>query len=149
MTRCLHVVLLVAACFSLAGGQVKSQAPSGTVDDIKQLERDWSNAQKTGDIDRLSQILADDWIGLGSDGVRSTKKQNLDTIRSGANKLESFEIGQMDVQVIGLVAIVQGSDTEKSSFNGKDTSGKWVWTDVFAMRDGKWQAVRSQFAMVN
>ena len=50
--------------------------------------------------------------------------------------------------VIGTTAIVQGSDTEKSSFKGKDTSGKWVWMDVFVMRDGKWQAVRSQSAMV-
>jgi len=40
--------------------------------------------------------------------------------------------------------VVQGSDTEKSSMNGKDTSGKWVWMDVFAKRDGKWVAVRSE-----
>lgn len=58
------------------------------------------------------------------------------------------KLGQMDVQAIRNIAIVQGSDTEKSSFKGKDTSGKWVWMDVFAMRDGKWQAVRSQSAMV-
>jgi hypothetical protein len=87
-------------------------------------------------------------MGLGFDGTKSTKKQSLDNIKSGANKLDSVEIGPMDVQVIGTVAIVQGSDTEKSSFKGKDTSGKWVWMDVFAMRDGKWQAVRSQSAMV-
>ncbi len=112
------------------------------------MELDWSNAQKAGDVTKLSQILADDWMGLGSDGVRSTKKQSLDNIKSGANKLESFEMGPMDVQVIGTVAIVQGSDTEKSSFKGKDTSGKWAWMDVFVLRDGKWQAVRSQSAMV-
>jgi len=138
---------MVAACLSPAYGQAKSQA-SGTADAIKQLERDWVNAQKAGDVAKLGQILADDWIGLGFDGAKSTKKQSLDNIKSGANKLDSFEIGPMDVQVIGNVAIVQGSDTEKSSFKGKDTSGKWVWMDVFAMREGKWQAVRSQSAMV-
>ena len=147
MTRFLVVILLVAACLSPAYGQAKSQA-SGTADAIKQLERDWVNAQKAGDVAKLGQILADDWIGLGFDGAKSTKKQSLDNIKSGANKLDSFEIGPMDVQVIGNVAIVQGSDTEKSSFKGKDTSGKWVWMDVFAMREGKWQAVRSQSAMV-
>jgi ketosteroid isomerase-like protein len=147
MTRFLVVILLVAACLSPAYGQAKSQA-SGTADAIKQLERDWVNAQKAGDVAKLGQILADDWIGLGFDGAKTTKKQSLDNIKSGANKLDSFEIGPMDVQVIGNVAIVQGSDTEKSSFKGKDTSGKWVWMDVFAMREGKWQAVRSQSAMV-
>jgi ketosteroid isomerase-like protein len=147
MARFLGVTLLVAACLSPAYGQVKSPA-SGTADAIKQLERDWVNAQKAGDVPKLGQILADDWMGLGFDGTKTTKKQTLDNIKSGANKLDSFEIGPMDVQVIGNVAIVQGSDTEKSSFKGKDTSGKWVWMDVFAMRDGKWQAVRSQSAMV-
>ncbi len=147
MTRFLGVILLVAACLSPVYGQAKSQA-SGTADAIKQLERDWVNAQKAGDVAKLGQILADDWMGLGFDGTKTTKKQSLDNIKSGANKLDSFEIGPMDVQVIGNVAIVQGSDTEKSSFKGKDTSGKWVWMDVFAMRDGKWQAVRSQSAMV-
>ena len=54
----------------------------------------------------------------------------------------------MDVKVLGRAAVVQGGDTEKSMANGKDTSGKWVWMDVFVMRDGKWVAVRSQSAMV-
>ena len=44
--------------------------------------------------------------------------------------------------------MVQGSDTEKSSYKGKDTSGKWIWMDVFVKRDGKWVAVRSQDGMV-
>lgn len=146
MTRFWGVILLVAACLGPVYGQAKS--PASTADAIKQLERDWVNAQKSGDVAKLGQILADDWMGLGFDGTKTTKKQTLDNIKSGANKLDSFEIGLMDVQVIGNVAIVQGSDTEKSSFKGKDTSGKWVWMDVFAMRDGKWQAVRSQSAMV-
>jgi hypothetical protein len=62
--------------------------------------------------------------------------------------MESFEIGPMDVKVLGNVAVVQGSDTEKSSYKGKDTSGKWIWMDVFVKRDGKWVAVRSQDGMV-
>jgi hypothetical protein len=54
----------------------------------------------------------------------------------------------MDVKVVGNVAIVQGSDVEKSTSGKRDTSGKWVWMDVFVKRDGKWQAVRSQSAKV-
>ena len=64
------------------------------------------------------------------------------------SKLESFDFGPMSVKVLGNVAVVQGSDTEKSTANGKDSSGKFVWMDVFAKREGKWVAVRSQSAMV-
>ena len=115
---------------------------------VKQLERDWIAAQKAVNVDRLSQIVADDWAGLGTDGVTSTKKQFLDNVKSGASKVDSIEVGAMEVKVMGNVAVVQGSDTEKSSFKGKDTSGKWVWMDVFENRNGKWQAVRSQSALV-
>jgi hypothetical protein len=148
MTKMLSVFLLLFVCFSQSFGQGPKAAASDDAEVLKQLERDWSNAQKTGDADKLGQILADDWVGLGFDGVTSTKQKALSDVKSGANKLESFEMAPMDVKIIGTVAIVQGSDTEKSSLKGKDTSGKWVWMDVFVKRAGKWQAVRSQSAMV-
>jgi ketosteroid isomerase-like protein len=148
MIKLFGVFLLVGSCFAPVYGQASKSTASATADAVKQLEHDWSDAQKAHDIDKLSQIIADDWSGLGSDGARSTKKQFLDDVKSGVNKLESFEIGPMDVKVLGSIAIVQGSDTEKSSNKGKDTTGKWVWMDVFVNRDGKWMAVRSQSAMV-
>ena len=146
--KILGVFLLVSACFAPVYGQATKPGASATADAVKQLERDWSDAQKAQDIDKLSQIIADDWSGLGSDGAKSTKKSYLNDVKTGSNKLESFEFGPMDVKVLGTIAIVQGSDTEKSSNKGKDTSGKWVWMDVFVNRDGKWLAVRSQSAMV-
>ncbi len=157
MTSSLGVVLLVGACLApayaqapkgAARGAARGAAASATVDALKQLERDWSDAQKSRDIEKLRTILAEDWQGLGSDGAISSKKDFLNDVKSGASKLDSFEMGPMDVKVIGRVAVVQGSDTEKSSNHSKDTSGKWVWTDVFVDRDGKWVAVRSQSAMV-
>jgi uncharacterized protein (TIGR02246 family) len=132
----------------LVYGQEKKPAASTTAEEIRQLERDWTDAMKAGDADKLGQLLADDWSSLGFDGKRTTKTQYLGDIKSGASKVESVELGPMDVKFIGAVAVVQGSDTEKSSTKGKDTSGKWVWMDVFVKRNGKWQAVRSQAAMV-
>ena len=43
-----------------------------------------------------------------------------------------------------IPAVVTGSDTEKSMDKGKDTSGKYIWTDVFVKQNGKWRAVSSQ-----
>ncbi|MDP9338235.1 MAG: nuclear transport factor 2 family protein [Acidobacteriota bacterium] len=115
---------------------------------IKQLEHDWTDATKAGDTDKLGQIIADDWAAVGPDGAKMTKQSYLESYKSGKSKLESFEFGAMDVKVLGNTAVVQGSDTEKSMGDGKDTSGKYVWTDVFVKRDGKWVAVRSQLAKV-
>jgi hypothetical protein len=48
------------------------------------------------------------------------------------------------VRVLGNVAIVTAGDVEKSSYKGKDTSGHYVWTDVYMNREGQWQVVATQ-----
>ena len=148
MLKMFGIFLLVGACLGSIYGQANRSAGSGTAEAVKQLERDWSDAEKAGNIDKLSQILADDWVSVSSDGTKMTKQEFLDGVKSGDIKLESYEFGPLDVKVIGGIAVVQGSDTEKSSTKGKDTSGKWVWMDVFEKHGGKWQAVRSVTAMV-
>lgn len=92
--------------------------------------------------------MAEDWVALGSDGTKMTRQDYMTDVKSGAEHIDSFEFGDMEVKVVGSVAIVQGSDHEKSSYKGKDMSGKWVWMDVFALRGGKWLAVRSQMTLV-
>jgi ketosteroid isomerase-like protein len=153
MKKLVGTILLVFVCVGLALAQGQTP-PAGTVtkapsvsDSIKQLELDWENAMKSGDLDKLSTILADDWVGIGEHG-KETKQSFIADAKSGANKIESFEMGPMDVKVIGSVAVCQGSDTEKSTTKGKDSSGKWVWMDVFVNRGGKWVAVRSETTMV-
>ena len=146
MTKVLGLVLAVS--IAPMHGQSKKPSSSSEVDAVKQVERHWTDAQKTKNIEKLKEIIGDDWIGLGYDGNRSSKQDFIDNIKSGGSKLESFTFTEMDVKIVGNVAIVQGGDTEKSSTNGEDTSGKWVWMDVFVKRDGQWQAVRSQSAKV-
>jgi hypothetical protein len=68
----------------------------------------------------------------------------MEDMRSGSSTLTSEELGPITVRVFGNTAIVTGSDTEVSTDRGKNSSGKYVWTDIFVLRNGKWQAVASQ-----
>ncbi len=152
MKKFVGAMLFVCACFApvFVQAQTPAAAPAkapSVSETVKQLEHDWTDAQKAGDADKLGQIIADDWVGIGSSG-KETKQSLLADLKSGANKLDSFEFGPMEVKVMGSVAVVQGSYTEKSTTNGKDSSGKWVWMDVFVKRDGKWVVVRSENTMV-
>lgn len=144
MSKVLGIAALLALAFSPVFAQEKKAAGPNTAATIKQMEQDWSEAQKTGNIEKLSQMIADDWRGQGPDGKISTKAEMLADTKDGKSKLESFEMGPMEVKVLGNIAICQGSGTEKSMDHGKDSSGKWVWMDVFVNRGGKWLAVRSQ-----
>jgi ketosteroid isomerase-like protein len=101
-----------------------------------------------GDIDKLSQIYADDFATIGSSGEISTKRDLLSDFASFHDKLLWFENGPMDVQVFGNVAVAQGSVKEKRNRNGNDTSGQFLWTDLLEKRAGKWVVVRSAGARV-
>ena len=115
---------------------------------IKQLEQDMGDAMVRVDLDRLNQIFADDFTTLGSAGKIVTKKDVLAAFASFHDRLVAFEMGSMDVQVYGDVALAYGSACEKRLHDGKDGSGKFVWMDVLKRRDGRWMVVRSTAARV-
>lgn len=141
-------LVIAGAAVALAQEPAPAAKAPSVSQAVKQLETDWEEALKAGDADKLGGILADDWVSLGYDGKRTTKQEELADMKSGKSKLASYEIGPMEVKVLGNIAVVQGGNTEKSSMAGKDTSGKYAWMDVFVKRDGKWMAVRSEVALL-
>ena len=111
---------------------------------LMQMERDWNQATLTKDFKTLNRIMADDWTGIDFKGVTTTKSESIAELKAGESKNESVELGDMTVRVYGNSAVVIGSDTEKSRYQGKDSSGKYAWMDVFVKRNGRWQAVASE-----
>jgi hypothetical protein len=107
------------------------------------------DAMVARNIEKLSQIYADDWATIGSSGKIFTKKKVLSDFKSGKHKLVSFESGPMDVQVLGNVAVVQASVNEKRIQDGKDISGDFVFMDLLEKRAGKWVVVRTLGARVS
>ena len=115
---------------------------------LKQLEHDWSQASLKRDLATLDKIMADDWVSIDFQGRTVTKSETIANLKSGLPATQAAGIGEMKVRVFGDSAIVTGSDTEKSSVKGKDVIDKYLWTDVFVKRDGRWQAVASQSTKV-
>jgi uncharacterized protein (TIGR02246 family) len=127
---------------------VPSNDPAA-VEAIKQLGQDMGNAMVAGDIAKLNQIFADDWATIGiTSGKMITKEKVLNDFKSGKDKLVSFELGPIDVQVFGDVAVAHGGVTEKRIRDGKDDSGESVYMDLLEKRAGKWVVVRSASASV-
>jgi ketosteroid isomerase-like protein len=128
--------------------QEQSQGPA-VVETIKQLERDMGDAMVAVNIDKLNQILADDWATIGRSGKIVTKESVLRDFKSGKDRLVSYEAGPVDAQVFGNVAVAHGGVTEKRIRDGKDISGEAVYMDLLKKRDGKWVVVRTAGASVN
>lgn len=136
------VSLLVAIALPVFG--VASADTLPVEQTLMQMERDWGQALLKNDTAALAKIVADDWVGIGSDGKPATKAEAIADIKSGASTTQSYDLGAMKVRDFGNTAVVTGSDTEKSISKGKDTSGTYAWTDVYVMRNGHWQAAASQ-----
>jgi ketosteroid isomerase-like protein len=120
----------------------KSAAAENVEQTLMQMERDWMDAFVKQDAAALGRILADDWAGISWDGRLSDKAKSIAEMPLGTTG--SVTMDPMKVRVFGDVAIVTGGDTEKGTYKGKDTSGHYLWTDVFVKRNGQWQAVASQ-----
>ena len=143
----LFVVSLIA--FSVLPFFGQAQADTASVQQtLMQMERDWGQAAAKNDTAAVDKFVADDWVGIDFEGKSITKAEGMADMKSGASTTQSYEIGPMKVRELGNTAVVTGSDTEKSTYKGKDSSGKYVWTDVWVMRDGRWQAVASQSVKV-
>lgn len=110
---------------------------------LLQMERDWMEAVKNRDKPALERLVADDFVSIGWDGKTFNKADGIAANLAPDSKLESYTIDPLKVRIFGDTAVVTGGDTEKSSFKGKDTSGQYAWTDVYAKRNGRWQAVAS------
>jgi ketosteroid isomerase-like protein len=116
---------------------------SGEVETLKRLGQQMGDAMIARDIDALDRIFADDWVTVGASGKTVTKESVLQAFKSGTDTLESFVLGPMEVLVLGNVAAVRGTVTEKRHRDGKDVSGELLYMDLLEKRDGTWVVIRS------
>jgi ketosteroid isomerase-like protein len=154
MKAMLKTVLVLAGCLALAPALDPALAPAfaqpagppskgpGVADTIMRLEKDWLDAMIAGDLDRLTQIVADDWFD-GYPGKGDTKANFLAGVRSSKHKLVAFDFGPSDVKVFGDVAVAQGSVTETSAGDGQRSTIQVAYMDVWVKRGDKWVVFRS------
>ena len=125
----------------------KSESSSDPSEDertLKQLEQDWLDAYREGDAEKMSRILADDFVGRWGDGSTTDKRGTVEPVRTGADRHSSNQLVECNVRIYGDTAVVTGIQTEQSVLEGRDGSGTYSYTDVFVKRGGRWQIVASE-----
>jgi ketosteroid isomerase-like protein len=120
--------------------------------ELLKLEKEWVGAVKSRDAETIRRILADDIILTYPDGVRATKNEEVQAVETGVITAESWEVVDTKVTVLNAdSAFITGKGIVKNGFSkdpkgGKpiDISGEYYFLDVYAKRNGRWQAVASQ-----
>ena len=126
--------------------------PAAIQAEILKLEREWADSNKTHNAEAVKRLVADDAVIVYPDGSTATKADEVRTIESGAITGDAFEMIDPKVTVIdadsafitGRSVIKNGKFTMPNQKKPIDISGEYRFLDVYAKRDGKWQAVASQ-----
>jgi ketosteroid isomerase-like protein len=126
--------------------------PAAIEAEVLKLEREWAAAAKNHDAEAVRRIVADSAVMVYPDGTSGTKADEVRSIETGAITADGWEMVDPKVTVLDAdAAFITGRSIIK---NGKykdpnqkrpiDISGEYRFLDVYARRDGKWQAVASQ-----
>jgi ketosteroid isomerase-like protein len=139
------VSALVLAAIAGAGATQGPDAAS----QILELEQRLAQAWVKGDRGFIEGLLAPDWTVTDPSGRILTRQQVMEeTFSSADRKIDTMAVDEVNVRMFGVVAIATGRTRATGSYQGQKASVALRFTDVFHLRDGRWQVVASQGTLI-
>jgi len=110
---------------------------------IIESERAWAESVASGDSSVVERILADDFVGVDPKGRVYDKSKMVSDTREAPKYFVSNHANEIKVRFYGATVLAQGDETwERRS--GDPLRGRFVWTDTWVNRNGKWQIVAAE-----
>jgi hypothetical protein len=127
-----------------------SDAPPPTdhevvLEDLKNIEDEWTVANLNADKKKLERILADDYVGTTPDGTMQGKADYLRDVKPEPT-IQHWEFQNLKLALNGSRATLTGLVSLESSERNEPLVLRF--TDKFVWRDGRWQAVSSEVSPV-
>lgn len=109
-------------------------------DTLRRLNQDYIDSVAKSDVRRFDEILAEDFLNTNPDGSLVDKRAFLAQIgKPGAVK--GLECDDVRIRVMGDFAVIHAR-TLYTKPDGQPGAGRY--TDIWALRDGKWLCVAAQ-----
>jgi ketosteroid isomerase-like protein len=115
---------------------------------VLQLGQHWANAERAGDADALEQLLADDFQLVGPLGFMLDKTQYLGSRRSADLRHASLVWEDVRVRAYDNAAVAVGSLTQRSTYQGRDASGRFRVTQVAVRYGDRWRVVGLHYSPI-
>jgi ketosteroid isomerase-like protein len=119
------------------GGNTMLTPTSSDFTTLLKLNQDYIDSVQHSNVQRFSEILADDFLCSLPDGSLIDRAQFLSQTAKPVT-ISNLTAQDVKVRFLGDIAIVHARTTYKTA-DGKAGAGRY--TDVWAKRDGKWLAV--------
>ena len=146
MLRRIAALLLIVVP-SIAAAQTPAPVKSDQ-DILIELEHNWDAAFHRHDQAFIDRILADEFIVTYDNGVRGDRALELKLALIDEN-IESSEMDEFIVKEFGNTAVVWFTLHLVGPVKGERVQNDYRFTDVFVLRDGRWQCVSSQSTKVD
>ena len=117
-------------------------------DQVLQLGQQWANAERAGAADALEQLLAHDFLLVGPLGFMLDKTQYLGSRRSADLRYESLVWEDVRARAYDGAAVAVGSLTQRSTYQGRDASGRFRVTQVAVRYGDRWSIVGLHYSPI-
>lgn len=117
------------------------------MDDEQQILRlfeDGDRALIAADVAEMERIYAEDYVQYDQAGNTSTRQDVIRSLTSAAIRFVSMTSTGRRVRLFGTFAIVHGSEEDVVERDRQRVTERYIYMDVVAKREGRWQIVGSQ-----
>ncbi len=108
--------------------------------ELVELSHELARAVSVHDVDRLEELLADEFTLQGAAG-QLDRSEFLEAA-AGPYQIDSFTYEEIDPEVYGNTAVLVSRYTQEARLHGNDLSHRMHVTDIWTRRAAHWQIVR-------
>ena len=145
------VLLTVAPCAVSPAQQAQQPKLTKAEEEVRKLEREWLDAYEQNDGGAMDRIVADDFTITFPNGAVQTKPQLMAMVKSprraGQPRMK-FHTEDVRSRAYGGTVILIGRVVTEYERDGKAVREQSRYTDMYVLRDGRWQVVASHLSNV-
>jgi ketosteroid isomerase-like protein len=141
MRRILLVATFIFAVPALVLCQVRPVSTAKAARALMRMESRWVRAVLRHDVKTMDRLLADEYIGVGSDGLVKDKAQTMADFRAATRGFSSIDLDDFDLSVNGDSYVVSGRARIKVRLEDHDLSQQFRYSKVYVKRRRRWQVI--------
>ena len=150
MRQLRHLLLGVIATASTVALSASQSPPVKSDQEVLiELEQGWNEAFYRKDLAFIENVLAEEFVATYDDGSRGDRAKELAQAAEFNQQVESAIQDEFAVKVYGDTAVVWFTLRLVGIRQGQRAEVTFRYTDVFVLRDGRWQCVSTQSTRVN
>jgi hypothetical protein len=148
MNRIRIYCLIFTLSLGSAAWPQQKKAAVGTEKAVAGLEEQIRRAVIKGDTSILEQYLADNYVGIGPNGIKDGKSHTIQAVKDGTVKYSAIDVTEENVRMYGNTGIYNGRGNVKMTINGQPLTADVRVTIVWVKQNGQWKRVSFQATQV-